>query len=129
MPSFRSVPFGTGWEVSPFEPAIFDIASFEAMDLSFGNNLVEVSCLWDFSLQPDSFTLASLSFIGISGGHSDLLFSNVLLSDDSWPAGSLDAILGTGSVDVAAPVPEPATLLLFGTGLAGLAGFRKKFKK
>ncbi|MBW2011562.1 MAG: PEP-CTERM sorting domain-containing protein [Deltaproteobacteria bacterium] len=27
------------------------------------------------------------------------------------------------------PVPEPSTMLLVATGLIGLVGFRKKFKK
>jgi hypothetical protein len=36
----------------------------------------------------------------------------------------------TGNFGAAkAPVPEPTTMLLLGTGLIGLVGFRKKFKK
>lgn len=34
-----------------------------------------------------------------------------------------------GQSTAPAPVPEPATLLLFGAGAVGLAAFKKKFKK
>lgn len=45
------------------------------------------------------------------------------ISDESWQVTNL--VVGTNSN----PVPEPTTMLLFGTGLAGLAGSRLRKKK
>jgi threonine dehydrogenase-like Zn-dependent dehydrogenase len=62
-------------------------------------------------------------------GASDLSFSDVLLVDASDDANVISAEWITGQVQVSSPVPEPATMLLFGAGLVGLIGARLRKKK
>ena len=92
-------------------------------------DLAEVSLESDVflaGLQGDSVTLATLSFLALGKGNG--LFSFIFNEFNDLKgnnAGVLELTPGTAEVQVGA-VPEPSTLLLFGSGLVGWLGYRRR---
>lgn len=88
----------------------------------------------DVTLNSDATLIATWAdgepFVAIDDGSG--VVSINLLPNDYWstkPSGDYMELFGNALYYVGNPVPVPATMLLLGSGLVGLAGFRRKFKK
>jgi len=71
----------------------------------------------------DPITASSFDFFSaLAGGHGP--FQSAAHIGGIGPDGAL-----SGWIAPTAVIPEPTTILLIGSGLFGLAGFRRKFRR
>lgn len=116
--------FGFNWAFLGYDYMPFnDAAMFQVDDQSAGNNDL-------------SFTLADIAGVGDYQDTGWQTFSYTFLTAGTGTftfkaANSLDSILDSKLLidAVGNPVPEPTAMLIFGAGLAGLAGFTRRKKK
>ena len=119
--TFTIEAFGLGY----YSPATLSISGLVIGDLTSGEDVGQDGTSTSYS-RLDSFDLTNL---GIDFFSTPLTISinthQAGISMDSWDltSFSLDLLDTVGGGE---PVPEPATLFLFGTGVAGLIAARRK---
>ncbi len=138
-----SVTYGNNHMVSVlFDETEYDpgLVTFDRFDGSIDVGIQDLDGSYTYFWH-DFFTLSlevredEVELLSIWGAAGDELDALTMIYRETEITEAGYAIVEFAVVDVdirfhdANPVPEPATMLLMSTGLVGLAGFRKKFKK
>jgi len=79
----------------------------------------------DISLETYTWSGSVPFFIGLNNGVSNVAYVKIFSNGDDL---DIDNLIYQTDIH-SSPVPEPATLLLLGSGLMGLVGFRRNRKK
>ncbi len=112
---------------------IFEVGGVvEWMNVAISTDALSWIDLGDVLGQPTSIDIDSIAGVTQGDLYSFVRISDILPNDQSrnpYGEADIDAVGAISSGPPAAPVPEPSTMLLLGSGFVGLFAYKKKFRK